>query len=142
MLGDERHDGVYQGQATLKGRVEGLLGRLLGFSRGIIRQQVLRVLDEHITQLGVPVLIGDLSGVGEITLLKDLVHLLGGDVELVQNPALGKGFMASLLNTSLGLEVIAKLAEDELGSLVDLVTELTVAVNDLDIESNITSCKS
>lgn len=50
--------------------------------------------------------------------------------------------MASLLNTSLGLEVIAKLAEDELGSLVDLVTELTVAVNDLDIESNITSCKS
>lgn len=57
----------------------------------------------------------------------------------MQNPALGERFIASLLNTSLGLKVIAQLAEDELGGLVNLVTEFTVAVNDLDIESNITS---
>jgi hypothetical protein len=142
VLGDERHDGVDQGQGTLESSVESLLGRLLGLGRGIVRQQVLGVLEEHITQLRVPVLVGDLGRVGEITLLENLVHLLSGGVELVQNPALGKRFIASLLNTSLGLEVITQLAEDELGGLVDLVTELTVAVNDLDIESDVTSCKS
>jgi hypothetical protein len=87
-------------------------------------------------------LVGDLGSAGELTLLKNLVHLLGGDVEFVQNPALGERFIAILLNTSLGPEVIAQLAEDELGGLVNLVTELTVAVNDLDIESNITTYKS
>lgn len=60
----------------------------------------------------------------------------------MQNPALGERFVASLFNTGLGLEVFTELAEDKLSGLVDLVTELTVAVNDLDVESNITSCKS
>jgi hypothetical protein len=59
----------------------------------------------------------------------------------VQNPALGEGLLAGLLDSSLRLEVVAELAEDELSGLVDLITELTVAVNDLDIESNITSCR-
>jgi hypothetical protein len=36
-----------------------------------------------------------------------------------------KRFIASLLNTSLGLEVITQLAEDELGGLVDLVTDVS-----------------
>jgi hypothetical protein len=91
--------------------------------------------------LGVPVLVGDLGGLGELTLLKGLIDFLGGGVELVQNPALGERFVASLLNSSLGLEVITQLAKNELGSLVDLVTEPTVAVDNLDIESNITTCE-
>jgi len=39
----------------------------------------------------------------------------------------------------LGLEVFTQLAKNELGSLVDLVTEATVSVDDLDIERNITT---
>lgn len=78
---------------------------------------------------------------GELTLFKGLIDFLGGGVELVQNPALRERFVASLLNSSLGLEVITKLAKNELGSLVDLVTEPTVAVDNLDIESNITTCE-
>ena len=78
---------------------------------------------------------------GELALLKRLIDFPGGSVELVQNPALGERFVASLLNSSLGLEVITQLAKNELGSLVDLVTEPTVAVNNLDIECNITACE-
>lgn len=59
----------------------------------------------------------------------------------MQNPALGQGLLASLGGGGLGLEVLAQLAENELSSLVNLVTEATVSVNDLDIECNITTCK-
>lgn len=45
--------------------------------------------------------------------------------------------MASLGDLSLGLEVVAQLTKDELSSLVNLVTEATVSVNNLDVESNI-----
>jgi hypothetical protein len=55
----------------------------------------------------------------------------------VQNPALGQGLVTSLGDLSLGLEVVAQLTKDELSSLVNLVTEATVSVNNLDIESNV-----
>jgi hypothetical protein len=130
---------VDHGQSAIKGCVEGLLGRLLGLGGGIVGKEILGVLEEDIAQLRVPVLVGDLGGAGEFTGLESLVHLLGGLVELVQNPALGEGLLTGLLDSSLGLEVVTELTKDELGGLVDLVTELTVTVNDLDIESNITS---
>jgi hypothetical protein len=131
---------VDEAQGALESGVEGLLGRLLGLGGGILGQQVLGVLDEHIAQLGVPVLVRDVGGNGELTSLQRLVDLLSSGVELVQNPALRQGLVASLGNGGQGLEVITKLAKNELGSLVDLVTESTVTVNDLDIESDITTC--
>jgi hypothetical protein len=50
--------------------------------------------------------------------------------------------VASLGNSGQRLEVIAELAKNELGSLVDLVTETTVTVDDLDIEGNVTTCET
>ena len=59
----------------------------------------------------------------------------------MENPALRKRLAASLRRSGLGLEVITQLTKDELGGLVDLVTETAVPVDDLDIECDITSCK-
>lgn len=49
--------------------------------------------------------------------------------------------MTGLCNLSLGLEVFTQLTKNELSSLVDLVTETAVSVDDLNIESNVTTYK-
>lgn len=49
--------------------------------------------------------------------------------------------MAGLGDLGLGLEVFTQLAKNELSSLVDLVTETAVSVDDLDIESDVTTYK-
>lgn len=139
MLGDERHDRVNQSQSSVESGVKGLLSRLLGLGRSVLGQEELGVLDEDVTQLAIPVLVGDDGDIVEFTGLEGLVDLLGGDVELVQNPALRQRLIASLSSSGLGLEVFAQLAKNELGSLIDLVTEATVSVDDLDIERNITT---
>jgi hypothetical protein len=114
----------------------------LGLGRSILSQQVLGVLDEDVTELGVPVLVRDVGGDRELTGLQSLVDLLGSSVELVQNPALRKRLVASLGNGGQGFEVVTELAENEFGSLVDLVTETTVTVDDLNIKSDVTTCKT
>jgi hypothetical protein len=45
--------------------------------------------------------------------------------------------VAGLGGRSLGLEVLAQLAKDELGGLVDFVTETAISVDNLDIKGNI-----
>jgi hypothetical protein len=139
VLGDERHDGVNQSQSAIESSVQGLLGRLSALGGSIFGQEELGVLDENIAQLAVPVLVGGNGDAGELTGLEGFIDLLGSSIELVENPALRQGLLPSFGCSGLRLEVLAQLAKNELGSLVNLVTEATVSVNDLDIECNITT---
>jgi hypothetical protein len=130
---------VDKGQSALQSSVQGLFGGLLYFFGQLRSEKRLGVLDEHVAELGVPVLVDGGGGTREFTVLKSGVDLLSGGVELVQNPTLGERLLAGLGNGSLRLEIVPKLSENVLCSLVDLVTESTVTVNDLNVKCNITT---
>jgi hypothetical protein len=67
-----------------------------------------------------------------------LVDLLRISNELVQDPALRKRLLSGLGNLSTG-DQVSEAAKDVLGSLVDLVARLPVAVDDRDIEGDVAS---
>lgn len=67
VLGDEGHDRMDESQSSIQSGVKGLLSRLLSLGGSISSQEELGVLNEDVTQLAVPVLVGSDSDAGELT---------------------------------------------------------------------------
>ena len=155
LLGDERHVGVDHDQCALESSVQSLQGRVALLFRAVANDG-LGVLDVDVAELGVPVAVDANGGPGELAVGETLVDLLGSGVHLVQDPTLGKGLArhGAILD---GLEVGGKASQYVLGRLelslhvsimkmdahrggtYNLVAELAVAMDNLDIQVDITA---
>lgn len=82
-------------------------------------------------------MICNLRRLEKFPILKSLIDVSSSDIELVQNPALRKGFLACPPPVLQLLIILADFTQKILGGLVDLVAEPAIAVHHLDIEVNV-----
>ena len=88
----------------------------------------------------IPVLISDRGCLGELALGKRCVNLCCGGIKFVQDPKLCERLLAGSDGQLLGDEGGVKLAKDVFSGLVDLITELAIALHDLYVEVYVTPC--
>ena len=139
LFGEEGHEGVDHGEAAFEGGVEGVFCRVL-FLGGAVGDDGFRVFDVGITEVGVPVLVSDVCGGGELTGGEGGVNVAGGGGEFVEDPAIGEGgscwvFLGVLKGG--GSEGWIEFAEDVFGGLVDFVAEAAVAVHYFDVKVDV-----
>ena len=123
-------------QTTLDSCVKGLLGALLLLFASFIKDGF-AVLNICVAEVDVEVFVRNLCCKTELAGIQVVVDLLGCGVELVEDVALRQRLFSTLGSLRLGGEGVSQSSDDILGSLVDLVTEPSVSVNDVDIERNI-----
>ena len=130
--------GTYHGETTFDRGVERLLGTLDLLLVAALKDS-LRVLDVGIAEEFVEVLVRNLSGEGELSLLKVLVDLLGAGRELVEDPSLWERLLTALGDVRAGSEIATKSAKDILCRLVDLVAETAVSSNGGHVERDVST---
>lgn len=72
------------------------------------------------------------------------MHVAGGDGEFVEDPAVGKGFVAGSFVDHVegnGGERRGEFAEDIFGGLVDFIAESAVTVHYFDVEVDVAACE-
>ncbi len=125
-------------EPAFEGSIKGLFGRFL-LRRSTSLYNSFRVLNVHITKVIIPILIGDGGCLGKLALSERCVNLSGGCIEFVQDPKLCERFLTGRSGQLLGNEGGVEFAENVSSGLVDLITELAVALHDLYIEVYITA---
>lgn len=130
--------GTYHGETTFNRGVERLLGTLDLLFVATLKDS-LGVLDVGVAKEFVEVLVRNLSGEGELSLLKVLVDLLGAGRELVEDPSLWERLLTALGNVRARSEIATKSTKDILCCLVNLVTETAVSSNGGYVERDVST---
>ncbi|KAH3665796.1 hypothetical protein OGAPHI_003984 [Ogataea philodendri] len=147
-LGNERHEWMDESQSAVNSSVQSISGRFL-LSVSSFQNQELGVLNVNVTKVVQPEVVDGLGDIIELSVLDSLVSLLSTLRQFVQDPLLNQCLVTSQSPGGRRNVVVSQSHQNELGSLEDLVTKLTVSSNSENIKVDIsttsgvgTKCKS